>query len=92
MLPPLRRSNKQLASIIFSDAFWLNRMTFGFTSEHFVPLFSAIVDGGLRSPPTNVLAFQPSFVVSLILKFSASAVSAATSTIFPDIQLIFPPI
>ena len=92
MLPPLRRSNKQLASIIFFDAFWPNRMTFGFMSKHFVPTFSAVADGRLQSLPTNALAFQPRFVVSLILKFSASTVSAATSTIFPDIQLIFSPI
>ena len=92
VLPPLRKINKQLASIIFSDAFWLNRLIFGFTSEHFVPMFSVVADDRIRSPLTNVLAFQPRFVVSLILKFSTSAVAAATRTIFLVIQLIFPPI
>ena len=91
-LLPLWRSNKQLVSIIFSNAFCLNRLTFGFTSEHFVSTFSAVADGGLRSPPTNALAFQPRFVVLLILKFSASAIAAAASSIFPIIKLIFPPI
>ena len=53
-------SNEVLASTFFPRCVFLNRLTFGFTSEHLVTLFSTVADGKLRSLPIIALTFQTS--------------------------------